>query len=246
MLANPHALFAASVLVAVGATDLRRTLLYVICLVLAVTVHEFAHAFAAHKLGDPTPEGQGRLTLNPVAHADPIGTLVLPITMGLFNTGLLFGWGRPVQTQPRYYTRRVSMRGGMALVAFAGPLSNLLMALLVLLGVWIAALAGAHPTWLVGRESPIPLFYMLNVALFAFNLLPLHPLDGGKVLGWLLPARYDYVDEFLLRYGGFILFALVFALPGVLGWLLSPFVDAGMWAYGHALSAGTSAVAGMR
>ena len=115
-----------------SAADLRRAGIFVICMILAIGVHEFAHALAAHRLGDPTPEGQGRLTLNPVAHMDPIGTLALPLILGITGTGMIFGWGRPVQTTPRYYTRKVTMRAGMALVAFAGPLSNLLQAVITL------------------------------------------------------------------------------------------------------------------
>jgi Zn-dependent protease len=228
---HPHVAAAAFGLMAVNVGDLRVALLYVICLILAVTVHEFAHAFAAHRLGDPTPEGQGRLTLNPVAHADPIGTLLLPIVLGLFSPGMLFGWGRPVQTQPRYYTRKVTMRGGMALVAFAGPLSNLLLAATTLLVVWGLSAAGVAPPWLSDPSMPIGMFFTLNLVLFAFNLLPVHPLDGGKVLGWLLGAKYQYVDEFLLRYGGIILMVLVFALPQVLATLLGPVMRVGFAAF---------------
>lgn len=219
---HPHIAAAAFGLLAVNVGDLRRALLYVICLILAVTVHEFSHAFAAHRLGDPTPEGQGRLTLNPVAHADPIGTLLLPIVLGMLSPGMLFGWGRPVQTQPRYYTRKITMRAGMALVAFAGPLSNLLLASVTLAIVWILGLAGFAPPWLTDGDMPVRMFFTLNVVLFAFNLLPLHPLDGGKVLGWLLGPRHQNIDDFLQRYGGIILMVLVFALPRVLFTLLGP------------------------
>lgn len=228
---NQHAAAAAFGLFAVNVSDLRRALLYVICLILAVTVHEFAHAYAAHRLGDPTPEGQGRLTLNPMAHADPIGTLLLPIVLGLLSPGMLFGWGRPVQTQPRHYTRKLTMRGGMALVAFAGPLSNLLMASGVLLLVLVLTAAGVHAPWVSDPGMPVRMFFTLNVVLFAFNLLPLHPLDGGKVLGWILGARHQNVDDFLLRYGGIILMALVFVLPQVLYMLLGPVVALGNAAF---------------
>lgn len=224
VLTHPHVAFATFGLMAVGVGDLRRVLLYVICLVLAVTVHEFAHAFAAHRLGDPTPEGQGRLTLNPVAHADPIGTLLLPVVLGLMSPGLLFGWGRPVQTQSRYYTRKITMRAGMALVAFAGPLSNLLLASLTLAFVWVMTVAGVSAPWLVAPDMPVRMFFTLNLVLFAFNLIPLHPLDGGKVLGWLLGARYQHVDDFLMRYGGIILMVLVFVVPEVLRAVLGPLI----------------------
>ncbi len=228
---NPHLAAAALGLLAVDVGDLRRALLYVVCLILAVTVHEFSHAYAAHRLGDPTPEGQGRLTLNPVAHADPIGTLLLPIVLGLLSPGMLFGWGRPVQTQPRHYTRKITMRAGMALVAFAGPLSNLLMAAATLLVVLGLQLAGQGGTWLVDQNMPIRMFFTLNVVLFAFNLLPLHPLDGGKVLGWALGAKHQNIDDFLQRYGGIILMVLVFVLPQVLFAMLGPVLVLGNMAF---------------
>lgn len=202
-----------------NAEKLRNAGLVVICLILSVTIHEFAHAYAAHKLGDGTPEAQGRLTLSPMAHADPIGTLILPLVMGVVSSGLLFGWGRPVQTDPRNYTRKVTMRGGMAIVAFAGPLSNLLQAALTLAVVAGLAAAGvfASSEFLV---EPFRIFFGLNVLLFLFNLLPVHPLDGGKVLSWAFGPRFEPVDDFLRRYGSIVLIVLV--LSGVLGYLLGP------------------------
>jgi len=220
-------------LIGIGADDLRRTLLYVICLILAVSVHEFSHAFAAHKLGDPTPEGQGRLTLNPVAHADPIGTVALPVVLGLLSAGtMLFGWGRPVQTNPRYYTRKVTMRAGMALVAFAGPLSNLLLATLSLAVAWGLATFGGMSAALRTPQNPLLVFFGLNVVLFAFNLIPLHPLDGGKVLGWILGVKRQHIDEYLQRYGGIALLVLVIAVPQVLYFILGPFLRLANWAFG--------------
>jgi Zn-dependent protease len=235
-----HAFFdpvTVSVLLGLGAADLRHVGVYVICLVLATTVHEFSHAFTAHKLGDPTPEGQGRLTLNPIAHADPIGTVALPITLGLLNPGMLFGWGRPVQTQSRYYTRKITMRAGMALVAFAGPLSNLVMAALTIVLVFALASGGVVGP---GLDSfhPLRVFFLLNLVLFMFNLLPLHPLDGGKVLAWLMGPRYNHVDEFLLRYGGIILLVLVIAVPVVLQILFGPVFRVGNVAFEWALARG--------
>jgi Zn-dependent protease len=215
-----------SVLLALTAADLRQAGIFVICLILAISVHEFSHAFSAHKLGDPTPEGEGRLTLNPIVHADPVGTLILPIVLALTSPGFFFGWGRPVQTQPRYYTRKITMRGGMALVAFAGPFSNLLLAALTLLVVWILSLAGVLTDGVLG---PLVIFFNLNIILMVFNLLPLHPLDGGKILAWFLGPKRQHIDDFLTRYGGYIIIIMVVALPGVLGMLLSPFYQFGHW-----------------
>jgi len=217
-------------LLAIGAADLRLAGVFVICLIISIAVHEFSHAWAATKLGDPTPEGQGRLTLNPIAHIDPIGTLVLPIVLALFSPGMLFGWGRPVETHPRNYTRKVTMRGGMALVSAAGPISNLLLAGLALVLAWGLAMGGV----IEGRLSPfhpLRVFFSLNVILFVFNLLPIHPLDGGKVLGWLLGARRQHIDDFMLRYGGMILLALVFLFPAVLAFVFGPFMQFGNWAF---------------
>lgn len=220
-------------LVAIAAADLRRAGIFVICMILAIGVHEFAHAFAAHKLGDPTPEGEGRLTLNPVAHMDPVGTLALPLVMGLWMNGMIFGWGRPVNTQPRYYKRSITMRGGMALVAFAGPLANLVLAVLslaLIFGLKVGGVVDAASLVGSGLEHPLLVFYFLNILLFAFNLLPLHPLDGGKVLAWILGPKYAHVDEFLGRYGFVILIVLVVALPQVLHTLFGPFFSFGQWA----------------
>lgn len=200
--------FAVLALLGIQAADVRRTLVYVVCLVLATAVHEFAHAFTADRLGDPTPGREGRLTLNPIAHADPIGTVALPLFAGLTHAPL-FGWGRPVMTQSRYYTRRLSMRAGLALVAFAGPLSNVLQGLLVLLIGWIMTLAGLTATSHAGVFGVLGLFVVLNATLAVFNLLPVHPLDGGKVLAWLLPSRWQSVDDFLARWGWAILLALL-------------------------------------
>jgi Zn-dependent protease len=211
-------------LAGMGADVLRYTLIYVVCLVLAVSVHEFSHAYAAHKLGDPTAEGQGRLTLNPVSHADPIGTLALPVILGLSSGGTLtFGWGRPVPFNPRFFTRKVTMRAGSAIVAFAGPLSNLVMAAVTLGIVYVLAHVGSMGGWLAGgTHNAFWMFFSLNVLLFVFNLLPFHPLDGGKVLGWLLGPRHQNVDDFLTRYGFIIVIGLM--VTGLLERLFSPVI----------------------
>jgi Zn-dependent protease len=198
-----------------SAADLRRAGIFVICMILAIGVHEFAHAYAAHRLGDPTPEGQGRLTLNPVAHMDPIGTLALPLILGISGSGMMFGWGRPVETIPRYYTRKITMRAGEALVAFAGPLSNLLQAAITLVILFALVRTGVVDSLSflrAGLDHPLFVFFFLNLMLFAFNLLPLHPLDGSKVLAWILGPRYPGVGAFLGKWGPFILLGLV-ALP---------------------------------
>ena len=192
--------------------------LYLICLVLSIAVHEYGHALVADRLGDPTPDREGRVSLNPLVHADPVGTLIMPI-VAAFTALPLLGWGRPVQTQPSNYTRKVSMRGGMALVALAGPFGNLVLALLVL---GIAALMGRTVGVSTGMHMVLMTMLQLNVLLLMFNLLPLHPLDGGKILAAFLPPRLEFIDEFLLQYGPYILLGLVFLGGGVLTRMLGP------------------------
>lgn len=192
--------------------------IYLICLILSIAVHEYCHAVAADRLGDPTPEQQGRLSLNPVVHADPVGTLIMPI-VAAFTALPLLGWGRPVETQPRNYTRKLSMRGGMALVAAAGPFGNFILTLVVL---GVAAVMGRTMGISEGINMLLVTMLQLNVLLMMFNLLPLHPLDGGKILAALLPARFDYIDDFLMQYGPWILLGLVLLGGRFLGMLLEP------------------------
>lgn len=216
-------------LLGLGAADLRRVGIFVLCLVAAIAIHEFAHAWMANRLGDPTPKQQGRLTLNPMAHADPVGTLLLPVVLALMAPGMLFGWGRPVQTEPRYYTRKITMRAGMALVSFAGPLSNLLLAVLTAVAIAIGVRTGVLVH--LSPQHPLLIFYDLNAILFAFNLIPIHPLDGGKILAWMLGPKRQHIDDFLTRYGQWILLGLIALPPGrmILGLLLSPVLSAASW-----------------
>ena len=137
-------------------------LIWLGALLSAITVHEFAHAFAADKLGDPTPRLQGRLTLNPLAHLDPVGTLMLI----LFR----FGWGMPVQFDP--YNLVDPKRDG-AIISVAGPAANLILA-----GI-LSVIARLSSLYFLSILTP---FIMLNVILAIFNLVPIHPLDGGKIL----------------------------------------------------------------
>lgn len=213
--------------VGITAADLRQALIFVLCLVVATAFHEFAHAIVAHRLGDPTPSREGRVTLNPMAHADPVGTLALPVIAGLMHLPV-FGWGRPVMTQPRFYTRRFSMRAGMAMVSFAGPLANLLQAAVTLGVVKLLVVAGVTQQ---GLFDVLRIFYILNITLAFFNLLPVHPLDGGKILAWLLPSRFDYIDDTLARYGWTILLALML-IPGLLEMLFIPVFHVAAWGWG--------------
>ena len=198
---------------------------FLVAMVLSIAVHEFMHAFAASRLGDPTPESEDRLTLNPISHADPIGTIALPL-IAAFSAMPLFGWGRPVPTQPSYYTRKISMRSGLAIVALAGPLGNLLLGLLVIVLVFLLSTLGVLTEELA---MPLRVFLHLNLVLMVFNLLPIHPLDGGKIVASLLPARLDYIDDALQQYGMYVLIALLVLGGDLLGAAFQPFYDAANW-----------------
>lgn len=193
----------------IGADELKHAILYLIAFILCITVHEFGHAWVATRLGDPTPRSQGRVTLSPQHHIDPIGTILMPIIMALSaSSGVLplLAWGRPVQTNPMTYTRRLSMATGHMLVSIAGPFMNLMMALVVSVGIVIAAKLNASPAFLNGVFHYV---VGLNLSLMVFNLLPIPPLDGGAVLAWLLPRSLHHFVDFLARYGAFILLFLV-------------------------------------
>jgi Zn-dependent protease len=196
----------------------RDGILFLIALILSVAVHEFGHAWAATRLGDSLPRAQGRLTLNPIRHVDPIGTLLFPVMMMAFGGGIL-GWGRPVQTNPYNYTRRFSQATGSALVSIAGPAMNLFLAVLVSALLVIGARFGLVSFDLA--HDIIQNLVKLNLALLFFNLLPIPPLDGGAVLAWVLPRSMQGVMDFLNQWGFVILLGL-FLLPNVLMIIMGP------------------------
>lgn len=169
-------------------------------ILLALPVHEFAHAFVAVQLGDPTPRYQGRYTLNPLRHIDPIGAMLI-VLVG-------FGWAKPVQWNPRNVT--IEPRLASILVSVAGPLSNLLLAFWSLL-IW--QLLGGGGGMLAAFLTT---FATINVLLFVFNLLPIPPLDGSHVLFALLPGDTRRLQFYLMQYGMLIVFAIVFIAPGLI------------------------------
>ncbi len=187
--------------------------------VLAITVHEAAHGWVANRLGDHTALMLGRVTFNPLKHIDPIGTVLVPALSFLF-AGILFGWAKPVPVNQRnlHHPRR-----DMALVAVAGPASNLAMAL-----AWGLAIQGGLLLWGTNQWVALPLIYMgaagvlINVFLMVLNLLPLLPLDGGRVLNALLPPPAARYYSRLEPFGLLILIALL--ATGLLGGLLLPLV----------------------
>ncbi|MBN2574291.1 MAG: site-2 protease family protein [Deltaproteobacteria bacterium] len=191
----------------IGMDQIRSAILYLIAFILCIAAHEFGHAWVATRLGDPTPRLQGRLTLAPQHHIDPIGTILMPLIMA-FTTAPLLAWGRPVQINPAALGRRMTMSTGRMLVAIAGPAMNLVMALVVSVGIVIAAHLGAPDHVLNGVFHYL---VALNISLMIFNLLPIPPLDGGSLLAWLLPRSMHGAVDFLARYGGLILLVLVLA-----------------------------------
>jgi len=186
----------------------RYAVVFMIALVMSIAVHEFGHALVADRLGDRMPRLQGRVTLNPVAHIDPFGTILFPL-MGIFLAGgVLFGWGRPVQVNPLSFSRRLRMKTGHLLVASAGPAMNIVLAVVVSVAYVVLLKLGAVRL----DESPAPQIEMLitlNFVLAGLNLIPVPPLDGGTVLAGLLPDRYGHVVGFLHQYGFMILLVLL-------------------------------------
>jgi len=199
--------------------DLPSLLAKAVILLVALPIHEFAHAFVAYRLGDDTAARMGRLTLNPLRHLDPLGSAMI------FFVG--FGWAKPVPVNPRNLQH--GSRGGYALVAAAGPASNLLLAALV--GVlWRIGLFNAVPNNVVQFAL---IFMSINVSLCLFNLIPLAPLDGSGVLGGIVGERGARVLASLQTYGPILLmglFMMSYISPrfNILGGILSSGVDAVM------------------
>jgi len=187
-------------------------------LLLALTLHEYAHGYVAYRLGDPTAKNAGRLTLNPLSHLDPIGTLAFVF--------IKIGWAKPVPVNPVYFR---NPRKDMLWVALAGPASNLLLAIIsaFLLRV-TTAVAGALPYTPFLEAIVVPFSWMLvasvwiNLVLCVFNFLPIPPLDGSRILTGLLPASIASTYASYERYG-FIL-VLVLAFSGVLSMIISPII----------------------
>lgn len=191
-------------------------------LIMAITVHEFAHAWMADRLGDPTPRHQDRLTLNPLAHLDPLGTAMI------FLIG--FGWGKPVMFDP--YNLKNPVRD-TAIVALAGPVSNLLLAAVIAVGMPLLSNVTGIPDQITQTIGMLAIFY--NVMLAIFNLVPVHPLDGGKVVLALLSRQMalEY-EDFMRRYGTIVLLALIIPWTGTsaISALITPVINVVTSLYG--------------
>lgn len=206
---------------------LRQLTIMAVPLLMAITCHEAAHGYAAWKLGDPTARNAGRLTLNPVRHVDLFGTILFPLLLLLIKSPFLFGWAKPVPVNPRYFA---DPRRGMMLVSLAGPGSNFAMAVgFAALHhglIWTGAILGAGQ----GMLAPLALMawygVVVNLILGVFNLFPVPPLDGSKILAGFLPARGAAMIYNMERFG--FLLIIVLLMTGVLQNVLLPLVRAGM------------------
>ena len=185
---------------------------------IAITFHEFAHAFAADRLGDDTPRRQGRLSLNPFDHLDPVGSVLL-----LFAG---FGWGKPVQVNPKNYNRNITMEKADAIVSLAGPLMNFALAIVFTI-IYCALYKFAGIQFILSTYGSIIITLLssaivTNIGLGVFNLIPLPPLDGSKVIRPLLP--YNAKQWFMNHEYVFYIIFLVIWITGIAGWIISPII----------------------
>lgn len=172
----------------------------------ALCVHEFSHGLVAKWCGDLTAERMGRLTLNPLAHADIVGTFILPISAIVFGIPIFFGWAKPVPVDERNLKNR---RTDMFWIALAGPLSNVIMALLATLVLYFVVRSPGLANYQSTIVTILQMFVVVNLFLAIFNMIPLHPLDGGKVLARFLPASVNYKLEQNQQMTSMILLGLV-------------------------------------
>ncbi len=204
-------------------STVQRIAVWLVPVLLAITVHEVAHGWIAKQFGDRTAMMLGRLTLNPIKHIDPFGTVILPLMM-LFMGGFVFGWAKPV---PVTFENLRNPKRDMAFVALAGPMANLAMAV-----IWMALIQVAIWLMSAGYVAVRPLLYMgvagvfINVVLMVLNLIPLPPLDGGRVLVSLLPGRLSWQFSRIEPWGMWIILALFFTQ--ILGAIMWPFIQAAL------------------
>ena len=201
-----------------GTAGIFDLVLSVPAVLLAITVHEFGHAFAAYKLGDDTPLRQGRLSLNPFDHVDPLGLAML-----LFAH---IGWGKPVQIDPRNYNRNISVEKADAIVSFAGPLMNFITAIIFAL-IYCAIVKFAGAVFVMSKIgiiiiSIIIYIITMNIGLGVFNLIPLPPLDGSKIFLPILP--HNAKSWFIEHEQTFYFIFLIIWITGIAGKLISPII----------------------
>lgn len=186
---------------------------YVFVLIMSVVIHEFAHGYSAYLLGDHTARLKGRLTLNPLKHLDPFGSVILPLLLIIINAGFIIGWARPVPYNPLNLRKG---RLGNFLVAFSGIAANILIAVIFGLLIRFAPMLGfppyvydlalLHPFYKIAS-----IIVMMNLVLALFNIIPIPPLDGSKILFSFLPSKLRYIESFLERWGMLLLlFFIIF------------------------------------
>jgi Zn-dependent protease len=193
-------------------------LIAIVCFAFTIIIHEVAHGWMADRLGDPTARLSGRLTLNPIPHIDLYGTVLLPIFLILVHSPFLFGWAKPVPFDP--YNLKDPKKDS-ALISLAGPAANLIIA--ILLAVVYRFVPNQLVSGLIGQ------IVQFNVALAVFNLIPIHPLDGGKILVGILPDKEAReFDNFMNRFGLILLIFIIFPLIGgvsIISYFLYPVIN---------------------
>ena len=205
--------------------DFQTLLIYIIPLLFAITLHEAAHGWIASKLGDHTARMMGRVTLDPTKHIDPIGTIAIPLVLLLSSSGFIFGWAKPV---PINFNALRNGKNGMIWVALAGPVANIVMAVCWLFVMIIAINMNIAVLIEMGRIG-----ILVNCVLAVFNLLPIPPLDGSRVISALLPNRLAYQYNQLEQYGLYILLGLM--LLGGFNYLVRPWVELILGWFNYAL-----------
>ena len=185
----------------------------------AITLHEAAHGWVANKLGDPTAKNLGRITINPIKHIDPVGTIVVPLFLAMVSP-FVMGWAKPVPVEPRYFKSPLL---DMALVAVAGPVSNFFMACFWAMFIQLVYMSLEHSHLLVFLATMGKNGIIINIVLMVLNLLPIPPLDGGRVVAGVLPPNLAMPFMQLERFGMVII--LVLLVSGILGKILWPIVQ---------------------